>query len=1042
MTAFDVERWRRLAPYLDEVLDISSDEDRARRLAALRRENAALADDLQMLLDDQPDIAARHFLERSPVSLPADAVPEGIGIERFDRYRILSLIGQGGMGQVYGAIDPHLDRMVAIKILSERLAGDPAYRARFDREARSAAALNHPHICTIFDVGPNYLVMERLEGETLADMLTRGPLAVNQAIDYGIQIADALAAAHARGIVHRDLKPANVMITPGGAKVLDFGLAKQIARIDEHAPTATLTPAEAATRAGQIVGTAAYMSPEQVEGKPVDGRSDLFAFGALLYEMLGGRRPFSGETTFSTLASVLKASPDPLRQLRRDVPERIERVVLRCLEKNPADRYSSASEVRRELMQYQAAGRSRNRMRLPAMVIASSLILVVGGLAVRSYLRAAQVRWVEQTASPEIARLLASDRPFAALKLYREAERVDPASRALIAFSEALYAPTLSIETSPPGAEVHLSDYVDARLGDASWELLGVTPLQTDRIPHVGYYRVRVSKAGFAAIERPFDPVGLALSPSAGHLALTLHRRELAPPEMIWVDPAAAGMAVGPRVVTPTEVPGFWLDAHEVSNRQFKAFVDAGGYRNRARWKEPFVKDGQTLPWEDAMSRFQDATSRAGPATWQLGTYPDGTADLPVGGVSWYEAAAYCDSVQKKLPTAYHWYQAAGGGFFSTILQLSNFNGQGPQPVGTNRGLSQYGALDMAGNVKEWSASSVGSERAILGGSWNESSYSFVQLDAETPFARRPTFGIRCARFVEHPAVSLFEPLAEVAVDRRGEKPVNDAAFRFFAALHHYDRTDLAAQTTSVDDSRPYFRRETVTFRAAYGNDRVVTHLYLPKNAAPPYQTVLFVPSGNIFFFQSIDTLPDPFEFLVRAGRAVVVVAVQGTLERGPSPMTVGPNQMRDRLLQWSKDVQRSIDYLETRPEIDTGKLAFYGISYSAWASPTLLAPEPRLKAAVLVSGGASTPTPAEVDPWNYAPRVKVPVLMLNGRDDFIFPVDISQIPLLNALGTPAKDKRHILFDGGHVNLQTRLDLIGEILRWLDHYQGPVNITP
>jgi hypothetical protein len=638
--------------------------------------------------------------------------------------------------------------------------------------------------------------------------------------------------------------------------------------------------------------------------------------------------------------------------------------------------------------------------------------------------------------------LLASDRPFAALKLYREAERVNPASRALVAFSEALYAPTLSIETTPPGAEVYLSDYVDARLGDASWQSLGVTPLKTDRIPHVGYYRVRVSKAGFASIERPFDPVGLALSPSAGHLAFTLHRRELAPPEMIWVDPAATGITVGPRIVTPTEVPGFWLDAHEVSNRQFKAFVDAGGYRNRASWKEPFVKDGQTLLWENAIPRFQDATSRAGPATWQLGTYPDGTGDLPVGGVSWYEAAAYCDSVQKSLPTAYHWYQAAGGGFFSTILQLSNFTGHGPQPVGSNRGLSQYGALDMAGNVKEWSASPVGSERAILGGSWNEPSYSFAQLDAEAPFERRPTFGIRCARFVEHPEVSLFGSLAQVAVDRRSEKPVSDAAFRFFAALHHYDRTDLAAQTTSVDDSRPYFRRETITFRAAYGNDRVVAHLYLPKNTAPPYQTVLFVPSGNIFFFQSIDTLPDPFEFLVRAGRAVLVLAVQGTLERGPSPLLVGPNQLRDRLLQWSKDVQRSIDYLETRPEIDTSKLAFYGISYSAWVSPTLLAPEPRLKAAVLVSGGASTPTPAEVDPWNYAPRVKVPVLMLNGRDDFIFPVDISQIPLLDVLGTPAKDKRHILFDGGHVNLQTRLDLIGEILRWLDRYQGPVNTRP
>lgn len=1041
MTAFDAERWRRIAPYLDELLDIANDDARANRLAAIRLEDAALADDLQILLDDQRDVAARHFLERSPFSLP-DAVSGGPPIGPPDRYEIVSLLGEGGMGKVYAATDTRLDRVVAIKVLAERLASDPAYRERFEREARSAAALNHPHICTIFDVGPNYLVMERLEGETLADVLTRGPLPVNKAIGYGAQIADALTAAHANGIVHRDLKPANVIITPAGVKVLDFGLAKQIPRIDEDAPTATLSVVHATTtREGQIVGTAAYMSPEQVEGKPVDGRSDLFAFGALLYEMLAGRRPFSGETTLSTLASVLKASPDPLRRARRDVPESVERVVMRCLEKNPAARYASATEVRRELMRYQAAQQSRPRFRLAAMFVAAGIVVGIAGLAILTYVRAQRVAWVEQTAVPEIDRLLATDRPFAALKLYREAERADPASRALVKFNEALRAPTLSILTSPTGAEVYLSDYVDARVGDASWELLGVTPLQTDRIPHAGYYRMRVSKAGFASIERPFDPVGLSLSPSAGHIDLTLQSRELAPPDMVWVDAAVAGVATTSGLTTPAPVPGFWLDTHEVSNREFKSFVDAGAYRARASWKEPFVETGRTLRWEDAMSRMLDTTSRAGPATWQLGTYPDDTDDLPVAGVSWYEAAAYCDSVHKTLPTAYHWFQAAGGGFFSTILQLSNFGGHGPQPVGSNPGLSQYGALDMAGNVKEWSTSLVGSTRAILGGSWNEPSYMFGVLDAAAPFERRSTFGFRCARFVEDPPASLFEPVTPVTGDRRGDRPVDDASFRIYATLHRYDKTDLAARMESRDDSRPYYRRETVTFRAAYGNDRVVAHLYLPKNATPPFQTVLFVPSGNIFFFRSIDTLPDPFEFLVRAGRAVLVIAVQGTLERGPSPLNQGPNEMRDQLLEWSKDVQRSIDYLDTRPEIDARKLAFYAISYSASVSPTLLALEPRLKAAVLVSAGTSPPTAAEVDPWNYAPRVKVPVLMLNGRDDFIDPVERSQIPFLHALGTAERDKRHILFDGGHVNLQFRMDLIGDILRWLDQYLGPVQVT-
>src|SRR5262245_7871140 len=216
------------------------------------------------------------------------------------------------MGDVYSATDTRLGRVVAIKVLSEHLASDPAYRERFEREARSAAALNHPHICTIFDVGPNYLVMELLEGETLAAMLARGPLPVSQALAYGAEIVDAVSAAHARGIVHRDLKPANVIVTPTGAKVLDFGLAKQMPTVDANASTVTFVQEKgalaAATEPGRIAGTTAYMSPEQAEGKPVDARSDVFSLGVLLYEMLGGRRPFSGDTTLSIMASILKTA--------------------------------------------------------------------------------------------------------------------------------------------------------------------------------------------------------------------------------------------------------------------------------------------------------------------------------------------------------------------------------------------------------------------------------------------------------------------------------------------------------------------------------------------------------------------------------------------------------------------------------------------------------------------------------------------------------------------------------------------------------------
>src|SRR4029453_8142890 len=312
-----------------------------------------------------------------------------IGGARIGPYEILAPLGSGGMGEVYRARDIRLDRVVAIKVLSAQLVGDPAFRERFEREARSAAALNHPNICTLFDVGPNYLVMELVEGETLAEGLRRGPLPMEQALGYGAQIAGAMATAHARGLVHRDLKPANVVIAENGVKVLVLGLAKRSRLADEEALTAPLTVPEGGTGAGHIVGTLGYMSPEQAEGKHVDARSDVFALGALLYEMLCGRRPFRGDTTLSTLASILQAAPEPPRHLRGEIPEKVERIVLRCLEKKPEARYPSMQDVLRELAPYQIAKTKRFVLRRPA-VVAIVLTILAGASAIgsRSYISA------------------------------------------------------------------------------------------------------------------------------------------------------------------------------------------------------------------------------------------------------------------------------------------------------------------------------------------------------------------------------------------------------------------------------------------------------------------------------------------------------------------------------------------------------------------------------------------------------------------------------------------------------------------------------
>ena len=263
-------------------------------------------------------------------------------------YEILAPLGAGGMGEVYRARDARLNRDVAIKILPASFSVDPDRLQRFAQESRAAAALNHPNILSIFDIGEDhgapYVVSELLEGETLRDRLRPGPLSSRKAIDYGQQVAKGLAAAHEKGIVHRDLKPENIFITNDGrAKILDFGLAK-ITRPEQdlsgNAPTL-----QANTEAGTVMGTVGYMSPEQVRGKPADARSDIFAFGAILYEMLSGKRAFHGESAPETMSAILKEDPPELAETNRNISPALDRIVRHCLEKNPAERFQSARDV-------------------------------------------------------------------------------------------------------------------------------------------------------------------------------------------------------------------------------------------------------------------------------------------------------------------------------------------------------------------------------------------------------------------------------------------------------------------------------------------------------------------------------------------------------------------------------------------------------------------------------------------------------------------------------------------------------------------------
>ncbi len=431
----------------------------------------------------------------------------------------------------------------------------------------------------------------------------------------------------------------------------------------------------------------------------------------------------------------------------------------------------------------------------------------------------------------------------------------------------------------------------------------------------------------------------------------------------------------------------------------------------------------------------------AGPAGWEVGRYPEGQDDFPVGGVSWYEAAAYAESVGKALPTISHWYRAADPNTGLYVIPLSNFSRSGPAPVGKYQGISAQGAYDLAGNVREWCWNEAGQGlRYILGGAWDGPSYEFYQPDARSPWDRGPANGFRCVKYTEPVPAAALAAKQRIFRDYAKEQPVSDAIFALFRSVYAYDRTASDGKTESVDDSSGPWRREKVSYSGQPSGSRMPAYLFLPKDRKPPFQTVVYFPSAAALEYTSSDHLEGKarWEFLPAAGRAVLYPIYRDTFERHRNaPLT--PVERRERMIDWSKEVRRSVDYLETRPDIDHGHIAYMGASMGAADSPILAAFEDRFKAIILQDAGFffGTPPP-DVDQINFAPRLKPPTLMISGRYDFIFPYETSQLPMFRWLGAPPAQKRHVVFDTAHDVSIMRNELVREVLNWLDRYLGPV----
>ncbi len=711
-------------------------------------------------------------------------------------YKVIRQLGSGGMGDVYVAEDTTLDRQVALKVLPPDMAADPERLARFEREAKAIAALDHPNIVTIHTIEEvddvRFITMQLVEGRTLEQILHAegaGGLPLREIFEIGAPLAEAISVAHERGITHRDLKPSNVMVTDDGhVMVLDFGLAK-LRDAGEGPDDETRMATESLTGEGKIIGTVAYMSPEQAEGKPVDQRTDIFSLGIMLYEMSTGARPFRGDTKMSILTSIIRDTPPPVTDVNVTLPRHVGRIIKHCLEKDPDRRFQSAKDLRNELDELRdeldtreieayvrdselesgataappaveagpsldasapviepslprvevaadseplavaAAPRSFLRTRWPLALAAIAVVALAGAWLVRLQ---ADSRRIQQAADDLIP--LAEDGRFDELYDGVLAARLD-LDDPRIAELAAVATGTLEVSIDPVSAAVTLTrvnpiDGFESRPSEPITQG-AAGPLIS------GQYLVGVSDAGRVPITFLVD-VGVGEEISVRR---ALVETDESRGEMVLVGAGPSPLGAGQNVAA------FLIDKHEVTSAEYLEFVTAGGYRDAELWPAVLAIAGNVQPWAEAVRTFVDRTSLAGPRGWSGGRYPDGTEDHPVTGVSWYEAEAYANWKGKQLPDRDQWWRAAvgedqpfpWGNDVRTFDLRANFGLAGTSAAGRYPlGVSPFGVLDTAGNVREWLADPGGADRfSVTGGSWQDPTYMF---DASTLEAFPPTY--------------------------------------------------------------------------------------------------------------------------------------------------------------------------------------------------------------------------------------------------------------------------------------------------------------